>query len=179
MTQEDQVKYLGLDKLNALDRLNVVLGGNFQVTGSISLFEYGIIKRVISDIDIVVNSLDALKVAFSKKGYDFQEWYDYSDKLENPKNTLQKKGRVTNRISFEVEGVKCCAFYSTKQKFKVCKYILNREFRVSHPMYSIEAKKKYVIDLFKMDTLNEFQLSKLKKHNSDIQLFYKKFKGDS
>lgn len=149
-----------------------------ELTLVASEFEYDIIKRKISDIDIVVKSLDRLKVIFDEKGYEFQEWFDYSDKLESPKETLQEKGKVTNRISLEIAGVKCCAFSSLQQDFKVCEYMLNRRFRVSHPIYSIKAKKKYVADLSKLDTLNKFQLSKLKKHNSDIQSFYEKFKGD-
>jgi hypothetical protein len=178
MTQDEQIKFLGLDKLNALDRLNVILLGNFQLTGSISLFEHGIIKRQISDIDIVVDSLDRLKVTFDKKGCEFQEWFDYSEPLENPSLTLQRKGKVTNRISFKIGEVNCCAFFGKKQEFKIFEYMLDRKFKVSHPIYAIQAKKKYVTDLFKMDTLDEFQLSRLKKHISDIQSFYEKFEGD-
>lgn len=174
MTEEEQIKYLGLDKLNVIDKINIVLNGEFQLTGSISLVEYGIVKRKIGDIDIVVKSLDRLKVVFDQKGYDFKEWFDYSEELENPKNTLQGKGKVTNRISFEIDGIKCCAFYGPLETFNVCTYMLNREFKVSHPRYSIEAKKKYVQRLFEKDHLNPFQVSSLSKHNSDIQLYYEK-----
>jgi hypothetical protein len=148
MTQEEQIKYLGLKKLNALDKLNVILSSQFQLTGSISLFEYNIVKRKISDIDIVVNSLDKLKIAFDIKGYNFQEWFNYSDKLEDPSKSLHGKGKVTNRISFDIDGVKCCAFYSPHQEFKICEYMLGRKFKVSHPIYAIQVKKKNMLQIY-------------------------------
>ena len=176
MTTKDQMEFLGLDKLNALDVLSNKLNpSSFQLTGSISLFEFDIVKREISDIDIVVNSLDRIKRTFDKKEYDLQEWFDYSDKMENPKNTDQEKGKVTNRISFKINDVKICAFYSDEQRFKICNYMLDRKFKVSNPRYSIEAKEKYIIDLLQKENLNKFQIKKLEKHSSDIIAFYKKY----
>lgn len=171
MTQHEQIQLLGLDKLKVIDKINVMLRGDFQLTGSISLVEYGIVKREISDIDIVVESFSILKIALRVKGYKHSYWFGYSDNTGTPK--------VTNRISFEIDGVKCCAFYSEHQEFKVCDYILERKFRVSHPRYAIAAKKKYVRDLFQKDKLNKFQISKLKKHSSDIQLYYEKYVEES
>ena len=176
MNQDDQIQYLGLDKLNVLDKINNALSGQFQITGSISLLEYGIIKRKVNDIDITVRSLDFIKKIFDKKDYEFQEWFDYSEKLEDPKKTDQEKGKVTNRVSFKINGVKVCAFFFEKGKSMNKKYMVGREFKVLHPKYSIKAKKRFIQRMLEKDDLTDYQIYQFRKHMEDI-LSYGKYQN--
>lgn len=173
MTKENQIKRIGLDKLNVLDQLNVILDGNFIIGGSISLLEYGIIDRPIYDIDIVVDSLDEIKIKFDQKGYEFQEWFDYDDALENQKDTIQERGKVTNRVSFVIDGINCCAFYGKNQKYRDVSFVADRAFKISDPKYAIAAKKKYIDDLLNRETYTYEQLDKLEKHASDYAAYHR------
>lgn len=178
MTKLEQFNFLGLDKLNALDRLNVLLP-EFQITGSVSLFEYGVIKREISDIDIVVPHFDLVYRCICPKVKGVELWFDYTDKLQpNADSTEQPKGKIPNRASFNLDGVDVCIFYGIGQEFKFCEYVVNRRFKVSHPRYSVDAKLKYLKDLAEIELrmpLTDFQKQKKAKYLSDVNNFNVRF----
>ena len=179
MTLQEQIEFLGLEKLNVLDTLNLFLL-NFQITGSISLFEYGVIKRKILDLDIVVNSFDCLQKFEDKTKIILDYSFDYTDEIEQKQDFHPKKldGHlkylVPNRAFCKINEIDVCFFVDKNQEHKYCKYMLDRKFKVSHPRYAIEAKRQYLLDLIEIEKekpLTDFQKAKRIKHSSDILAF--------
>jgi hypothetical protein len=174
MNIQEQTEFLGFDKLNALDTLAIYLP-TFQITGSISLFEYGVCKRKISDIDIVVNSFDC--ITYLENFFNVEYTFDYTDEIETKQDfhPVKLDGHlkylVPNRAKTLINGVNICIFVGKNQECKFFEYMNERKFKVSHPRYAIEAKRRYLLDLEeieKKDTLNDFQSKKRAKHLADI-----------
>lgn len=183
MTSQEQIEFLGLDKLNVLDILKLNLQ-SFQLTGSISLFEFDVIKRKISDIDIVVDSFDCLHSFESSTGLSLNYTFDYTDEIEQKKDfhPVKLDGHlkylVPNRASCKINGVNVCFFVGKKQEFKHCEYMRDRKFKVSHPRYAIEAKRQYLLNLVEIEKekpLTDFQKAKRIKHSSDILAYDERF----
>jgi hypothetical protein len=176
MTIEQQTTLIGFEKLNALDVL-VTLIPNFQLTGSISLLAYGVNERKIEDIDIVVNSFAC--VEHIGKSYNLSYTFDYTDDIEQVKELHPHKvdGHlkylVPNRAHMVVHGVKVCIFVGKNQECQFFEFMNERKFKISHPIYAIEAKKKYLDDLYKMEKLNHFQYAKMSKHSMDVANYLK------
>ncbi|MGB1216446.1 MAG: hypothetical protein ACPG5P_01135 [Saprospiraceae bacterium] len=166
MTAKEQIQLIGIDKFNVLDRIHQLLKGKFLITGSISLLAYGICKRTIGDIDILVDDLDAFKTLLEKQNFMTEEGGHY-DKGNN---------FIPERVGFSIKGVKCCAFRrKPRQRFKSFSFLASRTFNVAHPKGAIEAKKGYVKVLYSEDRLTAAQIARLNKHSADIEAYYQQF----
>lgn len=184
MTTQDQVKYIGLDKLNVLDKLKTLIL-DFQVTGSISLLMYGITDRKINDIDIVVPNFDFLSEI--EKNYSVDYTVDYTlnqikEEIEVGDHTKSvfpfdfvstrtKNVMMPNKAGFKIDGVKIDAFVG---KDLVCKELTSlggAKFKVTHPYYSIEAKERFIhnyINLAEKQPLKSHQKETIMKHMKDM-----------
>lgn len=173
MTQEEQIEFLGLAKLNVLAQLKDMIP-DFAIGGSISLIEYGVCKRKVQDIDIVVANFDLiLNIAKQDIRVDYD--FDYDSELQGKGTSAYfEKGKIPNQARFEIDGVHICAFYGNEIEYKMCDYMFDKTFKVSHPRYAIEAKKRYLnclLEREKLEPLNEYNLAKRVKHTADIEAF--------
>lgn len=150
----------------------------FRLTGSISLIEWGVCQRTVSDLDIVVGSFDEICAISDAFSVDFE--FDYSDEMQHTplyKSVGHEREPLVfalrplpNRAHFSINGVKCCVFLGKDQEAKMCS-IAGLEFLVSHPRYAVEAKRRYLKDLQEIESqkpLTEFQKSKRAKHLADV-----------
>ena len=160
----NQETHIGLDKLVALDRIKTMTNSKFLVTGSISLYLYGVIDRDIKDIDIVVPDLVVFAAIIESYGLQSHKQLDYDEKKKI-------KDQKINQIRFKVGKLWCCAFESSDGKHKVFTFSVGRSFNVAHPQGSILAKKRYVSEILKKDLPTHKQNERLKKHVQDIALY--------
>lgn len=177
MTNQQQSDFVGEEKAAVLAVLYQKIQ-IFRLTGSISLIEWGVCQRPVSDIDLVVGTFDeiwAIAEHFSVE-YDF----DYTDEMEHSplfKSIGHEREPLAfalrpmpNRAHFKINGVKCCVFLGKDQEAKMCR-IAGLDFLVSHPRYAVEAKRKYLKDLKEVEVqkpLTEFQQAKRAKHLDDV-----------
>ena len=180
MTNQQQFDFLGEDKASALAILYQKIP-NFRLTGSISLIEWGVCQRPVSDIDIVVGTFDEIQAIADSFPVDYD--FDYTDDMEHSP-ILKSVGHereplifalrpLPNRAHFQIGGVKCCVFLGKGQEAKMCQ-IAGLDFLVSHPRYAVEAKRKYLKDLEEIETqkpLSEFQQAKRAKHLADVSAY--------
>lgn len=177
MDIQKQSDFLGAEKAAALAILYKKIA-IFRLTGSISLIEWGVIERVVSDIDIVVGSWEELEAISKEFSVDFD--FDYSDEMEhaplsksighNQEPLVFALRPLPNRAHFKIGNVNCCVFLGKYQEAKMCQ-IAGLDFLVSHPRYAIEAKRRYLKDLEEIESkkpLTEFQQAKRAKHFVDI-----------
>jgi hypothetical protein len=177
MTQQQQSDFLGDDKINTLFIIYQKIP-LFRLTGSISLIEWGICERRISDIDIVVDTFDEIQDISNVFPVEFD--FDYTDEMEHAallKSIGHEQEPLTfalrplpNRAYFKIGEVNCCVFLGKGQEVKSCQ-IGGIDFLVSHPKYAIEAKKRYLKDLEHIESkmpLTEFQKAKRTKHMADV-----------
>lgn len=168
MTTEDQIKYIGLEKLNAMDRLKVLIP-NFHFTGSLSLLCYGVTKRVIGDLDIVVSNMDVL-YRVEDAGEQVDRDFDYETELPR-ESSIQLKGKIPNRAHIRLYNTDICVFYAKDEESKMFNFIANRTFKVAHPRYAITAKEMYVKGLLSKNR-TEAQDARMNKHQEDINKYY-------
>ena len=161
----NQEIHIGLDKLTALDRIKTMTNSKFLVTGSISLYLYGVIDREIKDIDIVVPDLVVFAAIIESYGLQNHKQLDYDEKKKIEDQKI-------NQIRFKVNGLWCCAFESKDgEEHKAFPFSVGRSFNVAHPQGAILAKKRYVSDILKKDLPTHKQNERLKKHVQDIALY--------
>lgn len=181
---QKEIKYINPYRMNILDKLNRLLYGQFKLTGALSLLFHGIIERHINDIDIVVDSFDILKLL--PKDVKPEYTYDYNEK--EPEGFIEilvfkfkrfktKLIKSPNRAYFELDGYKVDVFLGKDQDYVVGEFSVDRKFKISDPKYSIEAKEKYMKDLynmlFKNKKLTEAQKYRYKKHQADYKDYKK------
>ena len=169
MTTEQQTDLLGFDKLNVLDRLNIILP-NFYVTGSVSLVEYGVVSRPIHDLDICVRNMD-LCYRLIDKGYTVDFDFDYEQPL--PKDSVvQLKGKIANRAGVMINGIPVCIFYvKDEEETKMVEFMCGRRFQIAHPRYAIGAKRGYLLNLNQKPILTAEQKARKDKHQADVDAF--------
>lgn len=182
MTREDQFTYLGQDKIAAMRKLRKISPFFLHFSGSLSLFEYGVVQRNIGDLDIVAPNLDAWIHVLQQEGIPYLTYWGYYEVKQTneiPRRRLRRGSRLpdttsswVNRVAFEIKGVKCCVFYGEGQEYKLCEYVGGIKARISHPRYAIAAKKKYVEE-YKASPGDPAKLHRIMKHEKDIELFYK------
>lgn len=180
MTTKQQLDFLGSEKAAALSVLYQKIP-IFRLTGSISLIEWGVCQRPVSDIDLVVGSFDEICSISDSFSVDYD--FDYTDEMEHSP-ILKSVGHereplvfalcpLPNRAYFVIDGVKCCVFLGKDQEAKMCQ-IAGLDFLVSHPRYAVDAKRKYLKDLEEMEAqkpLTEFQQAKRAKHLADVSAY--------
>lgn len=161
MNERQQINLIGLNKLNVLDWLKVHIP-DMQLTGSLSLLAYGVYKtRIVGDIDIVSFNPSFAKVLVEDK-------HVTTDEFLNSEPDGQSETNLRS-VRIEKDGISIDCFLSgTPQDCKEFNFISGRKFKVSHPKYSIKAKREYITALMKMDELTEFRRKKLYKHTQDI-----------
>lgn len=188
MTQEDQFTYLGQDKLAAMRKLRKISPFFLHFSGSLSLFEYGVVQRNIGDLDIIAPGLDKWIHTLKQEGIPYLTYWGYYELkpmhasmhvVEMRSRRVRRGSRLpnttsswVNRVAFEIKGVKCCVFYGEGQEYKLCEYMGGVKARISHPRYAIAAKKKYVEE-YKASPGDPSKLHRVMKHEKDIELFYK------
>lgn len=165
MTTEDQIKNIGFEKFNAMDRLKVLIP-NFHFTGSISLLAYGVVNRPIGDLDIVVSNMDVL--------HDLEEVnvdmdFDYDSELPM-ESGIQHKGKIPNRAHINLYNTDICVFYSKGEQTELFEFFNGRVFKVAHPRYAIAAKIGYVEKL-RLKDRTEAQEARMNKHLKDIEAY--------
>lgn len=168
MTTEDQIKYIGFEKLNAMDRLKVLIP-SFHFTGSLSLLCYGVTKRVIGDLDIVVSNMDVL-YKVEDAGEQVDRDFDYETELPN-ESIIQLKGKIPNRAHICLYNTDICVFYAKDEETRMFNFIADRTFKVAHPRYAIAAKESYVKGLL-LKERTEAQEARMNKHQEDINKYY-------
>lgn len=169
MTTDDQIKYIGFEKLNAMDRLKVLIP-NFHFTGSLSLLCYGVTKRVIGDLDIVVSNMDVL-YRVEDAGEQVDRDFDYETELPKESN-IQLKGKIPNRAHIKLYDTDICVFYAKDEEVRMFEFMAGRVFKVAHPRYAIAAKESYVKGLLSK-TRTEAQEARMNKHQNDINEYQK------
>jgi len=169
MTIDDQIKYIGFEKLNAMDRLKVLIP-NFHFTGSLSLLCYGVTKRVIGDLDIVVGNMDVL-YRVEDAGEQVDRDFDYESELPK-KSEVQLKGKIPNRAHIKLYNTDICVFYAKDEETQMFEFMADRTFKVAHPRYAIAAKEEYVKGLL-LKTRTEAQEARMNKHQNDINEYQK------
>lgn len=169
MTIDDQIKYIGFEKLNAMDRLKVLIP-NFHFTGSLSLLCYGVTKRIIGDLDIVVSNMDVL-YRVEDAGEQVDRDFDYESELPKESN-IQLKGKIPNRAHIRLHNTDICVFYAKDEESKTFEFMANRTFKVAHPRYAIAAKEEYVKGLL-LKERTEAQEARMNKHQNDINEYQK------
>lgn len=169
MTIDDQIKYIGFEKLNAMDRLKVLIP-NFHFTGSLSLLCYGVTKRPMGDLDIIVSNMDVL-YRVEDAGEQVDRDFDYE--IELPKESeVQLKGKIPNRAHIRLYNTDICVFYAKDEETKMFEFMAGRTFKVANPRYAIAAKESYVKQLL-AKTRTEAQEARMNKHQNDINEYQK------
>lgn len=169
MTTNDQIKYIGFEKLNAMDRLKVLIP-NFHFTGSLSLLCYGVTQRVVGDLDIVVSNMDVL-YRVEDAGEQVDRYFDYETELPKCSN-IQLKGKIPNRAHIKLYNTDVCVFYAKDEEVRMFEFMAGRVFKVAHPRYAIAAKESYVKNLLSKSR-TEAQEARMNKHKNDINEYQK------
>ena len=178
MNIEQEIKLIGLDKFNILDKVKNIIP-NFQITGSISLLVANIIDRPIGDIDLVIDDLRLLD-NFKKHNISVEHHYDYD--FEIPIITIYQKGsdgnpkikdiKLPNRASVNIDGINVCFFVRKDLKHFSFSFITGcRNFKITDPKYTIESKVNYVKKYNGLELESQLQPHQQKireKHLKDI-----------
>lgn len=180
MTTQQQSDFLGEDKASALAVLYQKIP-IFRLTGSISLIEWGVCQRMVSDLDIVVGSFDEILAISDAFSVDFA--FNYADEMQHEplyKSIGHEREPLVfalrplpNRAHFKIGVVDCCVFLGKDQEAKMCQ-IAGLDFLVSHPRYAVEAKRKYLKDLEEIEAkkpLTGSQQAKRAKHLADVSAY--------
>lgn len=180
MTTQQQTDFLGEDKASALAVLYQKIP-IFRLTGSVSLIEWGVCERSVSDIDIVVGTFDEIWAISDSFSVDYD--FDYTEDMEHSpiyKSVGHEREPLVfalrplpNRAHFKIGVVDCCVFLGKDQEAKMCN-IAGLDFLVSHPRYAVDAKRKYLKDLEEIEVkkpLTEFQQAKRAKHLADVTAY--------
>ena len=151
MSTEQEIKLIGLDKFNVLDKVKTIIP-DFQITGSISLLVHNIIDRPVEDIDLVIDNLHQLE-AFKRINVNIEHSYDYDFEVPTitmytPKQNnspVLKEVKLPNRAFTEIDGVKVCFFIRKDLKYINYEFTTGyRRFKITDPEYTIESKIKYI-----------------------------------
>jgi len=184
-----KIGLIGKNKINVLSKLNDLLAGNFQITGSISLILNDVAERNIGDIDIVINDEKLIKLL--KDTYDAKIMYSELEYINDDDHRIdhldyetilapvrKSNGRIgvyiclINRIgcTFTINETKVCVFLEKDHQDYDNHLIDGKVFRISDPIYSIKAKVCY-LDCVK----NPKDVYKVKKHINDISNYIAKY----
>jgi hypothetical protein len=106
--------------------------------------------------------------------------YDYEEEQSNDfisiffykaKRYFHKLIKAPNRAYFFIDGEKIDVFAAKEQEFSIGEFSVGRQFKISHPKYSIEAKERYMKDLLTVKEKNKGWTSKQEqsflKHQKD------------
>lgn len=183
MRRSDQLKYIGKAKLNAISKINKILGKEFQLIGSFSLLAYEVIKRKIGDLGIAVPDINSTIKSLESDGVDGLVFFDKDayHKEHNGKrmSKIPNLERIIEDITFirvYINDVKIDIFenhhaYSRKVDLKGIGEVV-----VAHPRYAMSYKRIYILRLKLLHTLSFKDVKTLIKHNKDIKA-YKKWKS--
>ena len=181
MTTEQEIKLIGFNKFNVLDKIQTIIP-DFQITGSLSLLVHNIIDRPVGDIDLVIEDFYQLK-AFEKFNIDVEYSHDYD--FERPKkkihqfnknlNSLSKEVKLPNRAFTKINGVKVCFFIRKDLKHTIYEFTTGyRVFKITDPKYTIESKIKYIKKYNELELdkpLESYQLAIREKHLKGLPAF--------
>jgi len=164
MSTEQEIKLIGLDKFNVLDKVKTIIP-DFQITGSISLLICNIIDRPVGDIDLVIDDLRLLD-NFKKHNISVEHHYDYDFEIQTI--TIYHKGvngnpkikdiKLPNRASVNIDDVNVCFFVRKDLKCFSFSFITGcRNFKITDPKYTISSKINYVKNYNDLELENYFE----------------------
>lgn len=141
---------------------------NVKITGSLSLLAFGVLEhsRKIGDLDFCIESFSPSDVSrLEKEGFAFFDSYYTFDESDDFKFFVEKNG-------IKADFFKCKVKFASINSGGI-------EGDYAYPIYSIDAKRRYVKHFESLDELSSAELWALNKHRFDIEYFLKHSNGIS
>jgi len=170
-------RHIGAEKFAVLAKLKKIIGNDFIVVGSFSLYQHDVVQRPINDIDIIVPndlSVDFLLTKFKGKRFTFSDYLGSTEVRERHNHCMSSywvEGQMAFHpvAQFVIDGIKVDIFIQNNVLYEVVNYwrpdnVMERQYKVALPEVSIEAKQNYLGSLSLSD-------EKRLKHQKDVDSY--------